>query len=308
METYKQFTYTLNISSPCTYIANKQHNVMRDIQNTFVNKCYGGYFIIKIDDILNMSQCRTINSNQDAICIINVCFRALVKYYSPGDIIANVRICISEGQICGIGENVIVTFSSSPNNKILTNGQTIPVMIGNKVHYNIGSKNVNVLGSILLPETSTTTYKIVGTLDLTSSKVQGTFGDIIKLIESQDSSLNESSTKKFISLMNSSGNIIKKDGIDLVQFIKDNRNTSSDVTGYWQKNLKTSSSDCYYIKDQTGPNEGAIEITVNEAFLNMLNHCYSKRKGIIDLAKIYKDSQMYDQANNIWTLMERNKL
>ena len=307
METYRYFSHTLNIKSPCTYVSNKRQNVLRDIESAFINKCYGGYIILKIDDIVNMSQCRTINSNQDAICIINVYFKALVKYYSTNDIISKVRICISEGQICGIGDNIIVTFSNSSNNKILSNGQIIPVIVGNKVHYNTGSKNVNVLGSILLPFTTTPVYKITGMLDITSQKTQNMFEEYLKLIKEQEKHLNTPTAKKFIKLLNSYTKTTN-DGVDLIKLISDAFTTPVDVTGYWSKSLKSSSNECRYIKEKTDSTDEAIELTVNEGFINMLRRCYSMRNGIIEMSITYEDSDMYEQADNVWSLMERNKL
>lgn len=307
METYKYFEHTLNIKSPCTYVSNKRQNVLRDIEATFLNKCYGGYLITKIDDIVNMSQCRTVNSNQNAICIINVYFKALVRYYSINDIISNVRICISEGQICGIGDNIIVTFSNSPNNKILSNGQTVPVIVGNKIHYNTGSKNVNILGSILLPFTTTNVYKLTGMLDITTQKTQNMFEEYLQLIKDQDKALNTPDAKKFTALLNSYEKTTK-DGIELTKLIKDAFSKPVDVTGYWSKNLKTSSDECYYIKEKNNTNDEFIDIAVNEGFINMLKSCYSIRKGIIELSITYKDTNMYEQADSVWELMKRNKL
>ena len=94
----------------------------------------------------------------------------------------------------------------------------------------------------------------------------------------------------------------------MLKHIKDAEKSPVDITGFWKKNLKTDCHLCLYDKSTSiGTNE-YIEITTIDAFLSMIKECIHTRQGIIDLTDTYSNEKMYKQCENVWQLMERNKL
>ena len=308
-EDYRIMEHTINCKAPCGYVADKEKRVLRDIESEFLNNCRNGCFITKIVEISNISMCRIINTNQDAIGAINVLFVALVKCYYPKDIISNIKVCTIEGRLCAKGDDSIVIFDSSANTKILSNDQIIPIVVDNKI-CNPYMPRINILGNILLPETETPMFKITGILDMrgeSKNKNKHIFDKLLNSLKRQESDLKLPASKKFTQLLNSYENV-KNTGIDLTLLFEKAATTPQDVTGYWAKNLKSPADSCLYTRTETLVDSGAIDIEMNIGFITMLKKCVSMRKGIIELGETYKDSAMYDQANSIWLLMGKNKL
>ena len=136
MESIRQFEYTINIKSPCSYIANEEKKTRNELVKCFTKKCYKGYYIIKILDILQISDARHIYSNSEGTFVIHVSFTALVKTYVTGDILPIVKICIKKQQAIGETDDVYNTFVQSSNNNILQDGLEIPVRVSDKIIYN----------------------------------------------------------------------------------------------------------------------------------------------------------------------------
>lgn len=304
MESIHTIEHTINVTAPCLYVSNLEENVMNDLEETFVGKCYGGFYIIKINEINNISNCRSISSNVNGISVINVCFDALTMTYTEDDIIPSVKICISQSQIMGKTDRSLITFIASPNNNILEKNQIIPVRVGYRIHYKSFCKRINILGSILLPQTSATVYKLEGYLGK---------GDIydnyIKLIKEQESDLKSKESKFFIDLLNTYKNkSANKDSINIIDLIEKSKKDNVDIAGYWHKDLTQPSDSYLYIKQKNPPDENeSIHITTKEAFKNMLHKAYAMRKGIIEMGKTYTP-EMLEQSENVWTMMRRYKL
>ena len=303
MESIRKFQVTLEFNSPCLYISNKEENMMKDLNTMYKNKCYGGYYIININSILNSSYARTINTNPTCICIVNVCFEADILQYSIGGIIAKTQICIAEGQTCGVTDTTIIAFSKSATTQILSEGQIIPIRIGNKIDYKTNTDKVGILGSILLPQATATIYKLTGVLDLTNKNI---FNSYLETIGKQEKRIKKES-EKFIKLLNSYKNT-KNDGINIINIINDTKINPIDVTGYWSKNLKTNCHLCLYNKVSNINTQEYVETTLIDAFLSMIKECVNIRQGIIDLTNTYHNEKMYKQCENVWQLINRNKL
>ena len=298
---------TLNIKAPCRFVANKEENVRQELENRYNKICYNGCYIVSIDKILNMSQCRSINTSVDAICIINVCFRVITKTYVENDILPMVRICISQGKICGVGEDTLVTFINNTENNLLRKDQIVPICVGYKTQYGTGNKRINILGSLLSPIKTTNIYKIKGSLDLSHSRNKSLLDNYINDLDKQNSQLKTRNSQYFIELLNSYNTTKKSKGsINIFELIKDAINNPIDVTGYWSKDLHSDYDSFLYIKTPETL-EPAIDITPRDGFIHMLRQCYGARKGVIQLGTHYNEA-LKKESENIWTYMKRNKL
>lgn len=310
MITDRMYEWTMNVEQPCKFLSSDS-NVKDRLDKVFTKTCYYGSLILEVTKINKTSMCRIITSNHLAHGAINVCFTARVMIYRKGDIIPDVRIQIIDGQIVGVSEYATITLEKSANNKVLTNGQTIPVIVGDKILYNTNSNTVNVLGSILVPVTKNPVYHIKGQLD---SKLYNTVSNLVDDLKSQDKPLKDDKSKHFIDLLNPKAKSTAKKGgaaalestVNIVEILEKAKNKTIDIDGYWTKEPNQSADGLKFVIYKDAPSEEYINLTPIMAINEMLYQCYAIRDGIIKLGQSY-DAEKMEQASNIWALMKKNK-
>jgi len=99
---------TINLEHPCKFVSSDS-NALKYLEDTYVNKCYYGAYILEISEVNKVSMCRIITSNHRANGVVNVCFTAKVLNYRRGDIIPDVKIEIKNGQIMGVSKYAVVS-------------------------------------------------------------------------------------------------------------------------------------------------------------------------------------------------------
>lgn len=303
----KMYETTLNIDHPCKFIASEA-NAKRQVKDTFEGKCYYGSLILEVVSIDKTSMCRLITSNHNATGIVNVCFTARVINYRKGDIIVDAKIEIASGQVVATSKYAVITIIKSLNNKILTNGQTIPVRVEDRVLYNVNSNSINVEASILTPQIEAPIYHVVGTLD---SKIYNTVSMLVDRIVQQEEELSTEESKKFATLMNPKqvrGGASKMDKcVNIINLLNKVKTKSMDIDTYLQKDI-TSTISLSVSSDENPPTNGEyIETTTVIAIQELLYNIYALREGIIDMGKYY-DKEKSEQSSNIWALMKKSKL
>ena len=309
MESIQIFEHTINVVSPCTFISDKTSNIMIELNNRFLNKCWNGFYITEILEIVKSSYCRIVSSHSNAMCIINVSFSAKTILYDKGCIISNITICISEGQVCGKGDNINIAFSKSNNNKLLSNGQIIPVVLNDIIQYKPFMERVNALGTLLLPILETEIYYFSEDtkLYINSENNKFVFNDYVTKIKNQENDLKSKNSKFFSNLLYSYDKEIKnsnKEDVDIIDTIERAFKERVDITGYWSKNLANSPDSVMYKKSKTNNNLPFLELSSIESFLEMIKQLYYLRNGIIELGKFYNIKEI----NPIWDIMKMNKL
>ena len=305
MEFIHEFQYTINIKSPCSYIVNEEENTRKELIESFTKKCYKGYYIVEILDILQISDARHIYSNSEGTFALSVIFTALVRRYVSGDILPMADICIKKQQTIGITDDAILTIVESKNNNVLQEKMKVPLQVCDKIVYNTNNENIWMTGSMLLPinPSNNIVFKLVGSLPL---KNDSRINKYIKLIVEQESELKTKESKYFTNLLNTYKKIdIKSGQYDLIQLLS-NEKEEKIIDGFWMKELRNSSDKCKYNHSKNYDGD-YIEITHTEAFLRMLHSCYNTRKGIIEMGKIYKND-MLKNNDSIWELMLRQQL
>ena len=306
----RMYKTTINVDKPCKFLASAS-NVKDRLDQTFTNRCFYGALILEVLRVEKTSMCRIITSNHQAGGVINVCFAARTLNYRSGDIIPDVHIEITNTQVAGTSKYATITLEKSPNNKILVNGQTIPVVVGNKILYNTNSSTINILGSILTPTTTAPIYHMSGTLD---SKIYNTVNTLIESIKEQDKKLRTEQSKIFLDLLNpkvktTKGGAAKLDNmLNIVNVLERAKGAPIDFDGYWQKDITQPADGLLFVVTEEEPVSGEfIDVTVLIGIQEMIHQCYALREGIIRLGETY-DKEKMSQLSNVWTLMKKSKL
>lgn len=305
----KMYETTINLEHPCKFVSSDS-NALKYLEDTYVNKCYYGAYILEISEVNKVSMCRIITSNHRANGVVNVCFTAKVLNYRRGDIIPDVKIEIKNGQIMGVSKYAVVSIEKSVNTKILTDGQIIPVVVGDKVLYNVNSSHINVLSSILVANTKSPIYHISGTLD---SKIYNTVSNLIDKIREQDDELKTKESKHFVSMLSlkskARGGAAKLDKIvNIVDVLDKAKNNPIEFEAFFSKDLNSSVDSLTFNVSENRPSDDEfINTTLSIGIQEMIYQCYAIREGIINMSKFY-DKEKMEQANNIWTLIKRSKL
>jgi hypothetical protein len=308
----RMYKTTINVETPCKFLASES-NVKERLEQTFTNRCFYGALILEVLRVEKTSMCRIITSNHMANGVINVCFTARALNYRKGDIIPDVHIEITNTQVAGVSQYATITLEKSPNNRILVNGQTIPVIVGDKILYNTNSGTINIMGSILTPVTSTPIYHMSGTLD---SKIYNTVSALIDSIKDQDKLLKTEQSKVFLDLLNpkvkvttrKSGSAKLDNMLNIISTLEKAKNNSIEFDGYWQKEINQPAEDLMFTVTENPPTSGEfIDVTVMVGIQEMIYQCYALREGIIKLGETY-DKERMAQLSNVWALMKKSKL
>ena len=303
----RTFQETLNIKKPCQFVANKYDNVLSRLKTVYEKRCFRGTYIYKILEINRMSKCEIIASDLESSGIIHVEFIANILNVATGDVIAKTKVNISNDIIYTESEYSLCTLEKSHNNKVLINGQYIPIMVDYVGNYNTNTRLVNVFAKILLPLTTSPIYELVAPLE---SKQYSSLRPLIEQIESFDErSLIKA--EKFSKLLSGyktfSDN--KRNVVDIVQIVKKSSTEIVEVEGYWQKNLKQISISSNYMREKKKPEDGKyVTVKTGQAFADMLVLVIQMRRAAVQLSEIYDTPEMYNQAESLWSLMRENQL
>ena len=103
MTELKNFIVSILIVDPMdpNLSTNKESYILSILTDKYVGKCYNGAFIIKIDNIINISSCSIITTNLECNGNINVQFVAKVRIFYPGEFISGVHIKKTQLSILG---------------------------------------------------------------------------------------------------------------------------------------------------------------------------------------------------------------
>ena len=303
VEALRQYDHTINIEKPCLFLRNKNDNITKILNNTFLNTCWKGSFILKIIEVNKSSCLRIISTNNSAFGAMNICFTANVLNYSKNDIILGCSICIFENKYSATNDNISAALVKSEYNKILTKDMKIPLVVDNIVNYKSSCKSINLLANILLPILTTNVYQLNGILD---KKTMNNTTKLISLIEEQENLINNPEVIKYSLLFSSIKNPKTKGGINIINFIKNNDKIN--MEGYWSIDLNYRSDLPIIIKTNETKNE-CINATLSVAFYDMLYQIFAFRAGMINMYNYYKDNtEEYDSLSIYLNIVKKHKI
>lgn len=103
MSELKKYIVSIFISDPLNpnLSINPENYILNILAEEYVGKCYNGAYILKIEKIMEISDCEIITTNLLGTGNINVKFIAAVKQFYPGDFLFNVHIQKTQPSILG---------------------------------------------------------------------------------------------------------------------------------------------------------------------------------------------------------------
>jgi hypothetical protein len=103
MSELKKYIVSIFVSDPLNpnLSINTENYILNVLNEEYVGKCYNGAFILKIEDIIEISDCEIIMTNLLGTGNINVKFIAVVKQFYSGDFLFNVHIQKTQPSILG---------------------------------------------------------------------------------------------------------------------------------------------------------------------------------------------------------------
>jgi len=99
----RKFEKSIFIANPVcpNFSKDKKAYILRILNDKMVKKCFDGCYIIKIDEILNISSCSIITSNLNGNGNVNVKFIAIVRCFEVGELLCGGLIAKTQPYIFG---------------------------------------------------------------------------------------------------------------------------------------------------------------------------------------------------------------
>lgn len=296
MITTKVFDHTINCKHPVKYASNLEENVMKDLEKQMKGKVFNNCYINNINNIIKISGIRISNTNPECHGYLNARFSAETINYCKGDIIPKATIIMEENQYRANTDTISILIRPEMKSitKLLSNGQSLPILLTGNPIYSNANKQVTAVGTILMPNIVMEKYKVEGTID---SSLVSKLESIISLIKKQDNMLKTDSIKNISKMFSKKS---AENTTDILQLLYKSEKNEIDVSGVWYiDNGSFHSTLC--VKKET--DESVIHTNVYDAFKQILISIYMKRNAVIELSKYTKEE--WDSSATIWKLMEK---
>jgi len=158
----KVYAETIDVRDPEDYCAHPEPFVMTYLRRRYVNRCWGGAFIVKILKILALSDCRIKETDLSAEGYVDVKFLALVSCLGLWDVITGVKIVDRGQMVLGRSETegtVIVTLASSPQAAAVRVDQVVAVRVL-CIQYTPNQSLATAAGVLLTCDRTTPAYAV----------------------------------------------------------------------------------------------------------------------------------------------------
>ncbi len=273
MATTQSFDYSIDTDKPCLFLADRDNNIYKHLQKTMVGKCYMGCYILEIIELNRVSGCRIINTNHNAIGVINLVFTAHILQYFRDDIIPDIEICSHNSSKYGKNQNCIVSFTDAPIHGLLVEKMIIPIRVID-VKYETGSDVMTMCGEFLTLTNNKIAYKI------NSELIDSDKEHILKLLEEVEN-ISIPATSTFTELVCYGAN---KTPIR-------NAITSNNVGKIFNRNTHFDLN-VNIVEDS----ENVVNVSALNVWVMMIMHSKITRTLIKDLTEIYTDKTKHKKV------------
>jgi hypothetical protein len=321
----KNFEITLNIINPINFCANKEKNVLTEINNIYVTKCYMGCYIIKINEINQISQCRIITSNSSSNGVIDVKFTANVCIINEWDIIIGSKIIKNSSLIISLyqkqGMDISITFKPTQlQMNTFSLGQLVPIRVIKSAH-KPKTNQIAVAGVLLTCDTYAPIYRVKGTIhkqylpeiELLLNSINEELQlrtDIMKTKKKEviffENLIYAYKTPPSIKSIELDKNVIYE-GTVIDNAISLFKMINTDLTGYWSKPLSLYRSSPTLVMNQEKVAE-SILTSPHLLFIDFAIQVLSFLKAIRELVETYNTPELIKSHDNIWHMMKSRQI
>lgn len=323
------FEATLYVNNPISFCVNKLNNVTIEIENNYVNKCYQGSYIIKLNEILQTSSCRISNVSLTNNGVIDVKFSAMICVINKWDIIVGARIIENKSIIVGVykdnGMEVGITIKPTTilSSSILL-GQILPVRTIKALH-KTKTNQIAMAGIVLTCDVKADVYKVTGELNksylpeinviLDSIKIElknrmdllKTQKDKVlyfeKLLYSYKQSSTELSTSVIVDKLTytSFNTGITEDIVNIFEMINKN------MIGYWHRPLTICRSSPVVVYTTIKPTQ-YVRSLPHIIIIDFAKHILSFLIAVRELVETYNTPELIASHENIWNIMRSKQV
>lgn len=280
------FDISIDTVRPIVFMMNKDKNIKKHLAENIVGSCYMGCKIIEIKDILQVSKCYIINSNNNAYGTINVSFSCNVATYHDGMVIPAAIAMIENGCYMAKHETLTIALNNNEQHKMIQSGMKMPVKLLDEQRYDAGASIIVSSGTVF---TSLQNHEII------YYSVNG------KLSQSECASLQELYTKVMEIKVDKSHFLYplyyhyKKEQkmnniINIIDYIVPDKH----YEGVWVQHNKLHQEEPIFAEVEVGDNI-TINTTVMKTLTSFLMNTLSFRKALSELSTIYKTESEHPQ-------------
>ena len=305
----REFVTSIHVADPITFCIDIEESILSELRSQFEGYNYKNSHVVKIDKILEKSDCIINVTGLDAAATVNVKFSCFVDIISAKDILYPVEITAKDPMIIGICKqnyNVFAACTNTPEMATIKIKQTIPLVIDQSIH-EYKAKNAGCIGKFLTyNNNSLPVYKIA------------------KISQSHYTKILESEIMKDI--MNKIVNLqaeLKKMPTDIVDFFEKLYDSSDPIVGnetfdIMDKKLPEIKGDSIIISREgikrTSPKvnivrqelKSAQTVTLDIAIQSYIYDVYNYLRLIRDLVKTHNTKALVRENNSIWKLVRPN--
>ena len=177
----KVIEVTLQVRNPINFCSDKYRHVLTELRNTYVGRCYKGAYIVRVKELVQVSDCRLATTNISGEGVVDVQFIAEVLVFSRWDILVGVQI-LSVAQVIigqykspGIADDgardshAVVSLMTSgaaipKAEETIAVGQRISVRVQHALHQPMQAQ-ASVFGSLLTCDRAAPALRLRGSLD-----------------------------------------------------------------------------------------------------------------------------------------------
>lgn len=165
MKVIRDFPIGITVNDPIKVAEDKMAFVTEYITSMYEKKCFNGYLIDKIIDIISCSDMSLLVNNLQGYCNINAIFRAECTAFIPNEPIAKCKIInINEQSTinCSDEKTAVVIIRWEKFLEFLRIDQYVPIHIV-RVLYTPGNQRAGVYGKLYIPPIENEYYRIIDT-------------------------------------------------------------------------------------------------------------------------------------------------
>lgn len=329
MQFEKVYEVTLDIPNPINFMTDKVTHTMIELKNEYVGKCFKGAFILKINEILKISDCHIVRTNHSGAGYINVRFLAQVAVFSQWDIIVGVNITNTQPAIVGLhekGARTGVSLLVTKGLESITVGQKLPVRVVAARHTPMHDR-AWVVGVILECDKNAPVYRIKGALDQASAVDLKPMFASVEAELARRPQLNQETLTFFEKLLYSYNTDSKAEqtieawaggpswkgpvsidspakGISVLSIVKrviDGETVP--VAGIWTRDLSFYRSSPLVHNIEAGGSASAVDSTPRVAFSEILKNILDHLVAIRELTETYSTPELIKKHQNVWNIM-----
>lgn len=304
----KVITVSVDIRNPINVCGDLENNMMNILRDKYEGKCYKSALIIKIANIVAISDCYINQLGEPTFGTVDVMFEAQVQYYDEGEIVTGCVIVNKDSYgITCMTEHACIMIATEPNIQSLVKDQKIAIRVV-KALYKIGASKISINGVPYLPMKK---YYIYRVFVEPSVNIGDYLAPILNRIKAEQESVVESNARKFFEHIIYAFKEISSPQGKTVTFGEAISSANQfKLIGRDTKMHPLTDSLQFYEDLPNDPNAilFATEMPVHVALLRLFEEYCGNMQCVREMLEIYKSETEFASHKNLWAIFAKFKV